>query len=363
MSEVVAPRACPRSTPILVSQPAPAQTAFVPVGSMPFGLALTTVGASGFASLSGSPNQLAVLSTRTFAPTVVRKVPLPVAGASGLTLTSSGRYLLVASGSGLTIVDVARAERGPAGAVVRSLSSPAGDGAIQVVTSPGDRFAFVSLEHAGKIAVFNLRAAIAGAGSGYVGAIPLGISPIGMAVSPDGRWVYANSEAGRGLPYGTLSVIDLRRAETEPTRSVLASAPAGCAPLRIAVSADGETIWVTARSSDAVIAFSASKLRSDPGQAALSSVNVGPAPVGLVLLDRGRRLLVAVSNQFGKPPVGTLALLDTAAALRSQGAGLLGLIPAGRFPRELAVEPDGRTVLVTNFDSAQLEAVAVQGLP
>ena len=42
---------------------------------------------------------------------------------------------------------------------------------------------------------------------------------------------------------------------------------------------------------------------------------------------------------------------------------LAGLLPAGRFPREMAPEPGGRTLLVTSFASGQVELVNVAGLP
>ena len=42
---------------------------------------------------------------------------------------------------------------------------------------------------------------------------------------------------------------------------------------------------------------------------------------------------------------------------------LAGLLPAGRFPREMAPEPGGRTLLVTDFASGQVELVNVAGLP
>lgn len=111
-----------------------------------------------------------------------------------------------------------------------------------------------------------------------------------------------------------------------------------------------------------MIAFSASKLRADPAHAALAAAVVGPAPVGLALVDHGRRLLVAVSNQFGRPPVGTLALIDTAGMLAG-GHDLLGVIPARRFPRELAITPDAQTAFLTNFGSGQVEAVPLRRLP
>jgi hypothetical protein len=71
-----------------------------------------------------------------------------------------------------------------------------------------------------------------------------------MAISPDGRWLYATSEVAQrgqlpqqpagaaGMP-GTLSVISLRRAEQDPARAVVATAAAGCGTVRVVVAGDG----------------------------------------------------------------------------------------------------------------------------
>jgi hypothetical protein len=57
-----------------------------------------------------------------------------------------------------------------------------------------------------------------------------------------------------------------------------------------------------------------------------------------------------------------LAVVSVPAALAGRPA-LAGYLRAGGFPREMALEPDGRTLLVTNFSSQQLEAVDVADLP
>ena len=54
-------------------------------------------------------------------------------------------------------------------------------------------------------------------------------------------------------------------------------------------------------------------------------------------------------------------MIDAAAALAGRPA-LIGLIRAGLLPREFAVEPGGRTALITNSASHQLEAVNVSSL-
>ena len=314
------------------------------------------------------------MSDGAFAPKPVRLISLPVAAADGEALTHDGRYLLIAAGSGAVVVDVARAEEGKPHSVLGVLSAAVGadsapaESAIEVVTSADDRFAFVADEAAGKIAVFDLRAAIDDGlrNSGFVGMIGVGQLVVGMAVSPDGRWLYATSELARGATlrtgHGTLSVIDARRATTSPSKAVVSTAPAGCGSVRVAVSPDGRTIWVTARESNELLAFSAHRLVVDPRHALLAAIRVGEAPVGLILIDRGRRVVVADSNRFNIAGASAgLSIIDARAALEGRPA-LLGVVDAGQFPRELSLEANG-TLLVTNFDSGQLEAIATPDFP
>jgi DNA-binding beta-propeller fold protein YncE len=353
-----------------------------PVSGDPFGVAVTADGhwsfvSSPFGTSPGSAGGwIAVFANSGSAvPKLVRSIP--AAEPLGVTITRNGRYLLAASGSGAVVVSVQQAEEGILHKVLGTLRSGgtghgAAGGAIEVVTSPDDRFAFASLEDSSEIAVFNLQQALASGfrTSGFVGDIPTGIAPVGLAVAPDGRWLYATSEValpaeggslGRGQ--GTLSVIDLSKAETDPAHSVAAVVAAGCSPVRVVTSADGSEVWVTARESDALLAFSAASLLTDPAHSLIARVGVGEAPVGLALADGGQRIVVADSNRFGlRGASSNLAVVNVAAALAGKPA-LAGYLPAGGFPRQMALEPNGRTLLVTDFTSRQLETVDIANLP
>jgi DNA-binding beta-propeller fold protein YncE len=135
---------------------------------------------------------------------------------------------------------------------------------------------------------------------------------------------------------------------------------AGCDPGRVITTSGGSTVWVTAKASNTLLAFSAARLRSDPGRALIAKVRVGQAPIGLTALSGGRRILVANSGMRRGHPA-CLAVIDAAAALAGRPA-FVGVIGAGVLPREFAVEPGGRTALVTNSASHQLEAVNVSRL-
>ena len=333
----------------------------------PFGVAVAADGTWGFGSFG---QDLGVFRLSAgHAPVLLRTIALSAAPAIGVTLSPDGRLLLIADGNrGAVVVSVPAAESGASRAVLGTLSVPGGllGGAIEVAVSPDGRYAFVSLESADEIAVFSLTAALAhGFGPGaYVGAIPTQVAPAGLAFSPDGRWLYSTSEDRNSRSeVGTLEVINVARSESDPARSVLARVRAGCNPVRVTTSANGSVVWVTARASDALLAFSAAALRANPRSALLADVAVGEAPVGLALVRNGSLIMVADSDRFNASGQhASLAVVDVHAALAGRPA-LLGYLPAGMFPRDVAANPAGSSVLVADFASSQLESVNVKDLP
>jgi len=329
----------------------------------PNGIVSTADGHWSFSWLSNG--KLGVFSEGGRGPVLEHTVPMPTsAGVNQLTLTQDGQYLLAASGYGALVVNVTRAEHGDTDALLGRLSAePRGHAvppfAINVAVQ-GD-YVYASVEFAHEVAVFDLRSALAThfRASGLVGTIPINGLAVGLALSPDGRSLYATSEqtAANGTNPGAISVIDTATAERSPAKAVVTFAPAdACGTVRDVVSADGTTLWVTARDSNEVIAFSTSKLRSVPTQARIASIAVGRGPVGLALVQSGRRLITADELSNG------LTVLDTAAA-RADKPAVLGTIAAGTTPRDIAVDPQQQAALVTNRQSRQLEVVNLAQLP
>ena len=163
-------------------------------------------GPAGFVAVAGGSviDVLRMAKTASGRPVLVRSIPVP-GEPLGETITPDGKYLLAADGNGAVVISVARAESGAASVVLGTLAAPGGSGngqgalsasAIEVATSRDGRYAFVTLEYDQRAAVFNLAGALSrGFGSAdYVGSIPLGQAAVGLAVSPDGRWLYATSE-------------------------------------------------------------------------------------------------------------------------------------------------------------------------
>ena len=334
----------------------------VSTGGQPFGIAVAPGGKYSFVTTGAAVVMLR--NAGTAAPTVVRTIPVPGAN-HGETFTPDGKYLLAASGSGAELINVAEAEQGAADPVVGKLKSPGGKGAFQPLVTADGRYAFVTLQETGNLAVFNLQRALTQgiSASDFVGYVRLGGQPVGMV--SDGQQLYVtNLGAQASEPAASaISIVSVRAAQTKPGSARVRRVPAGCGPARAMLSADKKVLWVTARDSDALLGFSTAELASNPGKALVARVMVGESPLGETFADGGRRIVLADSNLNGvKGAVSDLAVVDPAKALAGQKA-LLGYIPTGDVPRAVATNSGGATLLVTDQNAGQVQVMRVADLP
>jgi serine/threonine protein kinase/DNA-binding beta-propeller fold protein YncE len=338
----------------------------------PFGLQASKDGAYLFVSTRTTLSVLVMNRQHTVARQYPYYVTAPGESARGVAMTSDGRYLAVAVGNGISLQSVSAAEQGASTANVADLTVPSLQpvtDAAEVALSPGDQYAFVTLQNSDKLAVFNLHKALALGQSHagvFVGTVTLGVQPAGLAVSPDGRWLYVTSIAARqasGPTEGLLSVLSMSRLETSPASALVSQAPAGCSPVRVVVSPDGRTVWVTARQSNDLLGFSAARLRSDPKRALMVKVQVGHTPTGEILVDGGTKMIVADADLASGPRSAyNLAVVDLTAALARKRA-LVGYIPSGVAPREFALQADGRYLYVAESGSPQIQEVDLSTVP
>ena len=338
------------------------ETKFVSTPGAPFGVATSRNGR--FAFVAGEFLQVYSLASAT--PEFVREDSLfSDESFSGLTLSPNGRYLVAASGTGVIVFDVAQLEHGGAGPTSGLVGTLIGDGqsSIEAAFSPDGHYVFVTFEDKDDLQVFKFADAVAhnfSSASYLLGSVPLGVAPVGVAVSPDGRYLYATSEErNSSQTEGTLTTIDLAEAERSPSQAVVSTVSAGCSPVRVVTTS--RSVYVTARESDEVLEFSASRLVTDPHGALEDRVRVGEAPVGLALADGDSTIVVGDSDRFDVP--GTSANLAVVKIADDGTLTLAGYLEpprwSGLFPRDMTSTPDGSTVLISDFDSYQLEAVKI----
>jgi DNA-binding beta-propeller fold protein YncE len=129
------------------------------------------------------------------------------------------------------------------------------------------------------------------------------------------------------------------------------------------MQSDGARIFVTARNSNAVLAFDTAKLITDAAHARIGMVPVGTAPVPVIALRGGETVVVGNSNRFGAEAGGgrSLTVLD-GRKFADPGGATTGSIPAGDFPRELRLSPDGETLFLTNFNSSTVHMFDIKRL-
>lgn len=368
---------------------------FVDVPGHPFTPIPTMDGCWIFVSLSNakgsSPSGVGVLRRSGGIISFVRVISTD-GGPAGMVLTHDGKVLIAAMDDRIVFLDTARMISGVGAAVLGYFREPEYHGELgeMKVTTPGavyvnvtadDCWLFVSDEWAQRITVIDLQKAQSSRFKEVfvAGAIPTGGLPIAVTLSPDERYLYTTAEVAdkkwgwpieckpegqdpnktkAEYPHGAVVVIDVARAKRGDANSVIAKVPSGCSAVRLAISPKGDRAYVTARNADALLAFDTDKLVRDPEHALVGKVPVGRSPVGVEVADGGRKVVVANSNRFASAnnEKQNLTVIDTA-KIASGPAAVLGVIPAGGFPRELRLTADGQTLLVTNFTSNTLELV------
>lgn len=384
-----------RAQPVACNAPASSPSVTVGLPAHPFAVTQSRDGCWVFVSLKGDDSgrnvSIAILKRGGGHVELSRVVPLESPPTlkdtfAGMVLTHDGKLLIAGVGSAVFFLDVQRMTDGDVNPLLGSIQEERDTNNVYVNVTRDDKLLFVSQEAVRSIAVIDLERA---RGNGYkagaiLGKIPTGNLPIALTFSPDNKWLYTTSEValvdwnwpkvckpeGRDPanleitnPEGAVIVVDVQKARTDPAHSVAGRVPAGCSPVRLAISPDGGRLYVTARNSNAILAFDTTRLLSDVRNARLATVSVGAAPVPIAVVDRGAKVIAGNSNRFaGANAPQVLSVMD-AARIPEGAAALLGTIPAGAFPRDMSVSGDGHTLFLTNFGSNSLQVIDLGRLP
>jgi DNA-binding beta-propeller fold protein YncE len=301
---------------------------------------------------------------------------------AGLAISPDGRLLLAALDDGVAVLDAVRAAAGDPSSVLGIVGTSPDAGTSQLAVA--GRYVLTADEAADRVSVLDLPRMEAGdfGPSAQVGTIDVDSGPAGLAVSPDGRYVYVVSQVQRpvvnfgpsdfvygvltylGMPRrgGVLSVLDVRRIDLDPATAVVARVPAGCGPVQVAVSPDGKTVWVAARRSNELLAFRSADLVSGRTVAPAALVPVVAAPEGLRLVRGGRVALVAGSDTSRDPASPqSVDVVDTVAALAGRPA-LRTSVEVGGMPHDVGVSPDGGAAYVVNNGTSTLSTLDLTSL-
>jgi DNA-binding beta-propeller fold protein YncE len=336
------------------------------------------------ASDSDPAGKIAVLARTAGRISVSRTVHVG-GNPNGMTLTHDGKTLVLADGNRVGFFDTARLVSGHGNPALGywndGTEAPA---RTYVSVTLDDKYLFVSDENVGTITVIDLAKAKAShfAASALIGRIPVGNGPVAVTLSRDEKYLYSTSlfidpatdwpaecqpewdPKAPMNPQGAVFVIDISLAKTDPAHSVVATVRAGCTPVRLVLSPHGDVAYVTARGENSLLAFDTKNLVLDPTQSLIGKVSTGTTPIGIAVIDDGRKVVVTNSNRFDTDSSADQSLLVIdASRIGSGDAAILGSIPAGRLPREMATSADLQTLFVVNTNSKKLEVIDLKRLP
>ncbi|MDP6044493.1 MAG: beta-propeller fold lactonase family protein [Phycisphaerae bacterium] len=145
-------------------------------------------------------------------------------------------------------------------------------------------------------------------------------SPLSLAISPDGKTLYASDPT-----FGGVAVLDAA-GKTAPRIVALKGVPRG-----LAISGDGKSLYVAQRGVGTIAVIDTAKA------SVTSEIPVGRWPEAVAVADKSKRLYVCNQDSH------SVSVIDL-----STGKGIKE-IPVVREPSSAAVTPDEKHVVVTNF--------------
>jgi len=160
----------------------------------------------------------------------------------------------------------------------------------------------------------------------------------GIAISPDGRYLYAVHVLGEAL-----TMLDVKAGLVRKTVDV------GAEPYTCVVSPDGKLVFVSVWGGAKVLVFDAATLEKR------GEVAVGEHPNAMVFSKDAQRLFVACANTNGVWVID----LATKTAKEQISVALFPNAPPGATPNGLGLSPDGARLLVASADNNALAVVNV----
>jgi YVTN family beta-propeller protein len=158
--------------------------------------------------------------------------------------------------------------------------------------------------------------------------IPVGSSPRGVAVSPDGTRAYVTNESS-----DTVSVIDTA------TNTVTATIPVGDGPDSVVVTPEGTRAYVANQGSGTASVIDTAT------NTVTATIPVGSSPRGVAVSPDGTRAYVTNGNS------ATVSVIETATNT------VTATIPVGNIPVGVAVSPDGTRAYVANQGSSMVSVI------
>ena len=279
--------------------------------------------------------------------------PIPAgAGPRGVVATPDGRFVYVADSDGgqMLVYSVGKSGTLTPLETVKTDGDPFG-----LAMAPDGRTLYAGAQGTNQVAVFPVGP------DGRLGqqvSLPSGgTNPRGVAVSPDGRFVYVTNGVRDPAVPGTLAVFAVTDGGNLPLK-LLTSIEIGRFGAGITISADGRFLYAESQATNQIRGYRRSTdglLAELPGSPFASPND----PEGIAITPDAQHIYAAATGQMSD---GTPGGPGNVQAFTAQPGGSLGparLFEAGRLPDSLALSPSARFLYAANGNSSDITAYAI----
>ena len=167
--------------------------------------------------------------------------------------------------------------------------------------------------------------------TGTLGApIPVGVTPLGIAITPNGLTAYVANNPGSVTPINLV------------TDTPGAAIPVGPSSWSVAATPDGSTVYATSGYNNDIVPIDTTTNR--PG----TPIPAGKFPTAIAITPDGHTAYVA-----GGGSSGTVTPINLVTATPGSP------IPVGLDPQGIAITPDGRVAFVANFNSNSVTPIDI----
>lgn len=190
-----------------------------------------------------------------------------------------------------------------------------------------------------------------------VGTITVGLAPAGLAVTPNGEFVYVIDYVDGNPGTGTISII------ATSSNTVVGTIPGFSGPFQIAITPNGKYAYVTNFGSNNFSPVGTTvSVVSLKTNTVIATIPIGIQPAGIAITPNGKLAYVTVYNTLYlgpdftdlTPAQGIVKIIDTCT-----NKVICAPIDVGPSPANVAISPNGARAYISNYSGNSVSVINI----
>lgn len=188
--------------------------------------------------------------------------------------------------------------------------------------------------------------------------IPVGTAPAGLAITPNGAYVYVINYIDGNPDTGTISII------RTSDNTVIGTIPGFSGPFTIAITPDGKFAYVTNFGSNNFEPYGTTvSIVNLNSNIIVDTIDLGIQPSGLAISPNGKFVYASNYNTLYAAPTGFQGLTPGQGTVNVIDIATNTVIPpviaVDQSPANIAISSDGKFAYVSNFASNTVNVIAL----